>query len=80
VSIRNNRDPSSAWQTLRTVYGNRLANTRAALLAEITRTVNTIDYNADTVDKVVSNLSEDYAPLVRGPHSQLLRKSSKEDL
>ena len=36
VSIRNNRDPSAAWIMLRTVYGNRLANTRVALLAEIT--------------------------------------------
>ena len=36
VSICDNRDPRLAWQTLHTVYGNRLANTRAALLTEIT--------------------------------------------
>lgn len=106
VSIRDNRDPRLAWHTLRTVYGNRLANTRAALLAEITRVqydgsgilehksrmdalrmklteaghpvaeplylnffvnslpeefdaiTNTINYDTDTVDKVVSNLRQ----------------------
>jgi gag-polypeptide of LTR copia-type/Pol polyprotein, beta-barrel domain/Zinc knuckle/GAG-pre-integrase domain len=37
INIRGNRDPYQAWTTLRNVYGNRLANTRAALLAETTR-------------------------------------------
>jgi gag-polypeptide of LTR copia-type/Zinc knuckle len=106
VSIRDNRDPCLAWHKLRTVYGSRLANTKAALLAELSRAqydgsgilehkskmdalrmklteaghhipeslylnffvnslpeefdaiVNTIDYNMDTVDKVVSNLRQ----------------------
>ena len=35
VSIRTNRDPVVAWNTLRSTYGNRLANTQAALLVEI---------------------------------------------
>ena len=106
VSICDNRNPRLAWQTLPTVYGNRLANTRAALLAEITRVqydssgilehkskmnalrlklieaghpvpeplylnffinylpeefdvvTNTIDFDKDMVDKVVSNLRQ----------------------
>jgi hypothetical protein len=37
ITIRTNRDPHQAWLTLKNVYGSRLANTRAALLAEITR-------------------------------------------
>jgi gag-polypeptide of LTR copia-type len=36
VAIRDNRDPRLAWNTLRMVYGNRLANARASLLGEIT--------------------------------------------
>ena len=106
VSIWDNRDPHLAWQTLCTVYRNRLVNTRAALLAEITHVqydgseilehkskmdalqiklieaghpvpeplylnffinllpeefdaiTNTIDFDKDTVDKVVSNLCQ----------------------
>ena len=27
VSIRTNRDPAVAWNTLKAVYGNKLANT-----------------------------------------------------
>ena len=35
VSIVTNRNPVVAWNTLRSIYGNRLANIQAALLAEI---------------------------------------------
>jgi gag-polypeptide of LTR copia-type/Pol polyprotein, beta-barrel domain len=38
MTIRENRDPRIAWHKLRNMYGTRLANTRATLLAEITRT------------------------------------------
>ena len=36
VVICDNRDPHLAWNTLNTVYGKRLVNTRASLLGEIT--------------------------------------------
>ena len=35
VSIRTNHDPVVSWNTLRSIYGNRMANTQAALLVEI---------------------------------------------
>ena len=35
ISIRTNHDPSVAWNMLKSMYGNRLANTRAALIGKI---------------------------------------------
>ena len=35
VSIRTNHDPVVSWNTLSSIYGNRMANTQAALLVEI---------------------------------------------
>ena len=64
VAIRDNRDPRLAWNTLNTVYGNRLANTRASLLGEITH----IQYDVSRIMEHKSRMDSLCLKLIEAGH------------